>query len=692
VLTTLAAIALAVVPGGLLCFVVPPGRYRWAVLAFAPILSLGLTATAMGWLHALGLPDGVDAVLVGELLLVAVALVAGLLWSRRTSEGPPARPAREAALLRRSRLLDLVAVGLPGLLSVGVGHVMLGGFRYPPGWDGMNHAYLTRSILDTGSTAISSVCRTGPPPNNVSCTFYPLAADVSWAQAASLTGGSVSAAMSAWSIVIGPLALVAALYVAVRLLGGGRVVAGAAALAPALIGPVWVAEISGRITEGVGPGLSVSIAILGALALRGRYPVRFGLLAGLGLTGVLLTHTYEVLFAVTLGLAVLFTMRGRFRLRAAWPGAVAIVVGTVVTVIPFVRVLLGADGERLQSVPTFAGRPWDAFQFWVTDLQRYALLGYPAPSAHTDALGIWTARIGLVLTIPCLLASPFSFLLSRMRWARPWVVTWLFWTVIGIWTSSSTSAVAQDLAALWYGVAERLRTMILPVYGVLAVAGACVIGTAVQQLVDRRTAPAERPAETPVETTEPGRGHRTRGRAGVTATAGASVAAAALVLALLALTVPSSTRVPLRKDLARRTPTSNAYPATFAWLAAHTNDNQVVAADRNVDLMTWLYADYDVKPLFGIPPLTASSRAAYNQRWAAFEWLTNKPNVKPAGCFVRKYQVAYLVTGPERVPGWTRDYTQHALAASPNVTLVHNDKGVKVWSVTPAGRACSSSS
>jgi hypothetical protein len=202
----------------------------------------------------------------------------------------------------------------------------------------------------------------------------------------------------------------------------------------------------------------------------------------------------------------------------------------------------------------------------------------------------------------------------------------------------------------------------------------------VQQLVDRRRAPVETPEPEPRE--------RTGWRVGATATVGASVAAAALVLGLFALTVPSSTRVPLRSDLARRTPTSKAYPATFSWLAAHTTGNQVVAADRNVDLMTWLYADYDVKPLFGIPPLTVSSRKAYNERWAAFEWLTNTPHAKPAGCFVRKYQVAYLVTGPQRVPGWGRAYTQHALAASPQVTLVHNDKGVKVWSVTPAGRAC----
>ncbi len=666
-LTTLVAVALAVVPGGLLGLVVPAGRYRWAVLAFAPVLSLGLTATSMGWLHALGLPDGVGAVLAGELVLALAAVGAGLLWSRRSPADRPRERAEPAAARRRSRLLDLVAVGVPALVSVGIGHVMLGGFRYPPGWDGMNHAYLTRSILDTGSSAISSVCRTGPPPSsNVSCTFYPLAADVSWAQAARFSGGEISSAMSAWSIVIGPAALVAAVYVAVRLLGAGRLVAAAAATAPAVIGPMWTAELTGRITEGVGPGLSVGVAVLGALALHGRYRIRLGLLAGLAMTGVLLTHTYEVLFAVTLGLAVLAMLRGRFRLRAAWPGALAVVVGTLVTVAPFVGVLLGAKSERLQSVPTYAGRPWAAFEFWVTDLQRYALLGYPAPGGHLDSLGVLTVRIGLVLTVPCLLASPFCLLVPQLRWARPWLLTWLFWTAVGVWTSSSTSAAAQDLAGLWYGVAERLRTMILPVYGVLAVAGACVIGGAVQRLLQSaRKRPVRRLAP-----------------------AGAGLGAVVLVVALLALTVPSSTRVPLRQDLARRTPTSKAYPATFAWLAAHTSGNQVVAADRNVDLMTWLYADYDVPPLFGIPPLTAASKKAYDERWDAFVWLTGHPDEADAGCLVRKYHVAYVVTGPQKVPGWARSYTKSALAASPNVTLVHSDHGVKVWQVTPAGRAC----
>jgi hypothetical protein len=105
-------------------------------------------------------------------------------------------------------------------------------------------------------------------------------------------------------------------------------------------------------------------------------------------------------------------------------------------------------------------------------------------------------------------------------------------------------------------------------------------------------------------------------------------------------------------------------------------------------MMTWLYADYDVKPLFGIPPLTKASRPNYVDRWRAFEWLTNRPGVPAAGCLVRKYHIAYLVTGRAKVPGWPRDYKASDLAASPNLRLVHQDGGLKVWQVTPAGKAC----
>jgi hypothetical protein len=683
VLTTLVAVALAFGPGGLLGFVVPAGRARWAVWAAAPILSLGLTATAMGWLAQLGLPDGIAAVLLGELVLVAAALLASRFWParHRSGAGTPTRTLMP-------RRLDLIAVTVPALVCVGLGRSLLGSFRYPPGWDAMNHAYLTRNILATGRTGISSVCVTGPPPNKVSCTFYPLAADVQWAQAATFAGGHISTAMTAWSVLIGPLALVIAVYAAVRALRGTPLIAAAAAAAPAVLGPLWTVELTGRITEGVGPGLSVGVALLAAMALRERTArLRLALLAGLGVTGVLLTHTYEVLFAATLALALAAGLRGRLRWKPAWPAAVALVAAMLVTLGPFLSALLGAKTERSMAPPRFPGHPFKSFEYWVTDPQRYVLFGYPAPGTKTNSLALVTVEIGLWITIPCLVASLFCFRVRGLRWARPWVATWALWTLIGVWTSESTSGPAQALAGLWYGLPERLRSMILPVYGVMAVAGACVIGIGVRRLADRRTErrTESRSAAAPTQPTQPTRPARTRPQLA------AGIGAAVLVATLVVLAIPRDARLPLHLDLARRSPPTRAYPDTFAWLAAHTPKGAIVAADRNVDMMTWLYADYGVKPLFGIPPLTHASLPNYDARWTAWRWLVGRPRSAGGGCLVAQLGIDYLVVGPARVPGWARDWTAAQLRVSRNLSLVRDQGGVKVYQVTPTGRACSSS-
>ena len=101
-LTVLAAIALATVPGGLLALALPPGRYRWAAWASAPALSLGLTAVAMGWLPRLGLPDGAVAVLVAELVLAAGAVLAARV-APRLPRSRLSGSRRAVPTLRRSR-------------------------------------------------------------------------------------------------------------------------------------------------------------------------------------------------------------------------------------------------------------------------------------------------------------------------------------------------------------------------------------------------------------------------------------------------------------------------------------------------------------------------------------------------------------------------------------------------------------
>ena len=513
-LTVLAAIALATVPGGLLALALPPGRYRWAAWASAPALSLGLTAVAMGWLPRLGLPDGAVAVLVAELVLAAGVVLAArvpprLLRSRRRRSDPAAvraAPAAAPAAVRaapeagtRPPLLDLVCLGVPAVLAAGLGWLLLGRFAEPPGWDGMNHALLTRNILETGSTAVSSVCTSGFPHPVVSCSFYPLAADVSWAQATELTGGRLGVAMTAWAAYVVPVFLVATVYGCVRALGGPALVAGAAATATTVVGPLWASMLTGRVPEQAGPCLSVGVALLAALAMRSAHPVRLGLLAGLGAAGIVLTHSYDVLFAASLAVGLALVMRGRPSPRRVATAVGAGLVTATVAVAPFLPILLGADAERVGTPPLLLGQPARAFAYWVSDLQRYVVLGYPAPggdSVHAaDAAGaggpVGRRRRPARLARRACCSTGCG---GRARGCSPTSL----WTAVGIWTSSSDSPAAMLLSGLWYGTRERVRTMILPVYGVLAVAGACalaigvhrVAGAALRRVARRRAAPA----------------------------------------------------------------------------------------------------------------------------------------------------------------------------------------------------------
>ena len=432
-LTVLAAVVLATAPGALLALALPPGRDRWAAWAGAPALTLGLTGLAMGWLPRLGLPRGAVAVLVGEVALAAAVVLAARLRQRR-------RPARPPAPVRRRRpgTLDLVCLGVPAALAVTLGVLLLGGFAAPPGWDAMNHALLTRNILQTGSTAVASACTSGYLHPVVSCDFYPLAADVSWAQAALLTGGPVSSAMAAWAVVVGPVQLVTSVYACVRVLGGRPVVAGAAAAATTLVGPLYASMLTGRAPEQAGPGLSVAVALLAALAVRGRHPFRLGLLAGLGVAGIVLTHTYDVLFAAVLAAGLLVWVRGRLTARsAAWTlGAVAAT--TVVALAPFAATLLGAGGERGGHAAAAAGPARQGVDLLgdrpaALRPPRLPRPGWPHPwccrwRRCRSRCGRWS---------PACSPRLLCLALPRLRWARPWLLAYVVWTAIGIWTSVS---------------------------------------------------------------------------------------------------------------------------------------------------------------------------------------------------------------------------------------------------------------
>lgn len=706
-------------PGGLLGFVVPPGPERWIAWAAAPILTLGLTAAGMAWLPAVGLSNAALWVLGAEMLLAVLVASGSRLVATRTRSGSapaeepatakvlataaPARvgepaPATQAAPATRGRALengsaaraitlrnwltgdarrpwlaDLISVAIPLAVAVFFGRSLLGHVTRPPGWDAMNHGLFTRNIIEAGTTTPSAVCTTGPPMPEIACHFYPLGPDVSWAQTAVLTGGHISTIMLAWSALIGPVALVLAVYAAVRTFGGGPLVAGCAAIIPVILSPMWPALLNGRPPEAFAPGMSVAVALLATRAIRGKYPVRFGFLAGLGIAGVLITHTYDVLFAAVLALIFLVTEGIRLNFRTALTGIGATAFGALAAGGPLASALLSANGERSASRSLQRASSGIAWHFWVTDPSNYVLLS-PLPYGVRAVPHIPPIQVALWLTLPFLVASPLCFVIKELRWARPWLLTLVAWTALGVWTSVSSSSVSVLLSGLWYGLPGRLRTMALPVHGVLVVAGAYAIGVCLYRLAI-------------------GVARRERNLRLEKVTAGA--VSGLLAVSLVGLAGVPGTQETLVEQYRMRSPAGDAYTRVFEWLAHHTPPGKVVAYNRNVDFLTWSYADYGVAPLFGIPPLVKTSQPDYDNRWQAWGWLIGSRNIRPAGCLVRKYGIEYVVTGDQHLPVpkyFPRDlnYRPRRLAASPNVTLVHSDNGLLVYQVTKAGMACPS--
>ena len=204
------------------------------------------------------------------------------------------------------------------------------------------------------------------------------------------------------------------------------------------------------------------------------------------------------------------------------------------------------------------------------------------------------------------------------------------------------------MSGLWYGTRERVRTMILPVYGVLAVAGACALATVLHRLA--RLSGRRRIRR---------RADRWRGAGRCAAPGGPAAAAAAAAhrrdcsrggghAGHSGGGGRAAAGTPARRcdaDLARRAPVGASYARTFAWLARSTPPGGVAAYDRHLEMMTWSWADAGVRPLFGIPPLRDEDRADYAQRFRAWDWLVANPGAAPAGCLVRRYGVRYVVVG-----------------------------------------------
>ncbi len=675
-MTGLLAVLVGVLPGVVGAFLLPRGPERWAALAAAPVVSAGLVALPLAWLTHTPLPDGPVSVLVVELVLATALALVGVALTHRARRADPnptpgPRPWR-----------DVAAAGLAAALPAAYGLSLVRGLPTTPGWDAINHAFFVRRMLDAGHASIETACVTGATAPHVACTFYPLAADVTWAQAVRLGGGTISAAMNTDAAVLAPVALVVGTFALLRYLGARTALAADAAMLTTFVGPLWPALDSGRVNEQLGPAYVPATALLLVLALRGRHRARLGLLAGLASAGIVLTHSYEALVVILIAVPAAFLASrreastdagagGRGARRLVRVAGVATGLLTLTVALgPLVPGILSTSGDVVTFAPAFRGRLVEAVRFYVTDLARYAPIGLPAPHpSGGPSLNPALAVLALGVAVGVAAAVP-GCLTRRLRWARPWVLAWAVLTGLGIWSGVSEFA-AHHIGALWYNEPERLRVMTIPVLGVLTVAGWYAVGLAGAAVLARvwRGAPAV--------------AHRA-GPLLPRATAVATVA----VVALAAWMPPE--RGHLRTGYVIRTPQGPQYARVYGWLADHVRPGGSVAFDRNIDFLAWAYGVDGVPPLYGPSTYAGPGMVDYRARRQVLAWLVGASGARPSGCLVRHYGVEYVAVGPPRllltVLRPTIDPAR--VAMSPNVRLVHSDGGLSVYAVTAAGAQC----
>jgi hypothetical protein len=359
-------------------------------------------------------------------------------------------------------------------------------------------------------------------------------------------------------------------------------------------------------------------------------------------------------------------MRATWTTRRAGLGLAVSAAAILIALGPYLRLLLGAGGERATKATPMPGQYGAALRYWLLSPDRYVPLGYPAPGNHA-ALHILSVQVALVVILACGVASVACWFLPQLRWARPWFAAGAVFTLIGVWTTASTSSPARTLAGLWYGDRERLRSMIEPVYGILVIAGAVAIGLGIQWLVAR----VRRPAQV------------------LPPQASAGVTAALVMAVLVAVTVVPSTWRPLRMLILGSEPVGSYYAAAWEWLAAHTQPGRVVAYDRNREMLTWAYADYRVPLLIGLPTPLPLDTTNYSQRLDAWNWLVNNPGAKPAGCLVRHFGVQYVVTSERKMAdSYSHHYEDSWLRATDRLTSVRRFGPIDIYEVTQSGLAC----
>lgn len=661
-ISVLTVLVLAFGPGAALALAATPPhtRLRRVAVAASPSVTYGLLGGAVGWSTVFGRTWPPLGILGFEAVVVAGAAVARYLAVRSgTAPGWPFRGVSVGNRLRVHRN-DIAALGASVAATLTVAWLMLGRLGSPPGWDSMNHAFMAGRVLQLGSALPRDVCVTGDVEPAAACAFYPLAPHVLWAQVSQLTGASLSTVMLATTMVVMPATAAIGVFAIVRVCGGGSALSGAAAFLPAVIGPMWPSLVTGRLTILLGAALAPSAALLFWMAMRTAHAKALSVVAAVGLGGVALAHTYDVVAGALLGLGLLVARPPRQRWRTWLVRVAGIGLGTILLVAPQAPGLLSARTERVLYPALRPGDFWGSLGHWVFAPGQYlATLIAPAePGAeqvltHVTGVGVtvsWILTLGWVVGL-------LAALHRRLAWARPFAVAHVLTLAMVVTVDIGSGALRDAVAGLFYGDPRRPLWSSLVAPGVLCLAGWLgAIG-----LVREGLGRIPRIPRIP--------------RLSASGWLTPLVVAAALTGAVA---VVPDTWEAHERFAARALPADPAYQRVGDWLRAQGGG--VVADDLHREFITWVGVDSDLPLLKGLVPLDGPTNPDWADRtrvWNALVWT----KVGAGSCLLDRYDVRWVVVGRAHMPGGRRTYRPDRLANSPYLHLAHVDGTVWVYSV-----------
>ena len=659
IVATVAALVLAFGPGAVLAVAATPAhsRLRRIAVAASPSVTYGLLGGAVGWSTVFGRTWPPLAILAFEIGAVAVAVGTRVLASRAGRAPGSAVLGLDLFDRLRAHRADVLALGSAVLATATVAYLVLGRMGSPPGWDSMNHAFMTRRVIDVGSALSSDVCVTGDVLPSRACDFYPLAPHVLWAQVVELTGQRVSVVMLATTLVVMPVTAVIGVFAIVRACGGRSMAAGAAAFLPAIVGPMWPSLITGRLTIALGAALAPSAALFVWLALRTPRARALSAVAAVGLGGLMLAHTYDIIAGALVGLGLLVTRPPRQRVRTWLLRVGGMALGTAAVVAPQAAGVIAARGERLARPPTGHGAFWASLDSVVFGPGRYlaTVIGRAAPGGEccvppvttTGAVVSWIVALGIV-------AGVLAAATKLLSWARPFAVAHVL-TLMLVMVIQTGSGPARDaVASLFYNDPRRPFWSSLVAPGVLALAGwtaaLWLLANGVERLLHRQLG-NQRQWVLPL------------------------LVVAALTAAVAA--VPDSWLAHERLA-ARAQPDNAAYQRVGMWLRAQGGG--VVADDLHRDFVTWIAVDADLPVLRGLVPLDGVQDPDWEDRTRVWNALVR---TKPGAgeCLLDRFDVRWVVVGMTHMPGGDRTYRPDRLGDSPYLRLAHVDGPLKVYAV-----------